>query len=412
MATRPMASVEDRWTRLVDGKREKNERYGKGLRWDVRYRDPAGTQRHQGFAKKSDADRFKSTVEADKLRGTFVDISLGRITLREYADGWLEAQIFDPSTREATAHRLAKHVLPHLGDHQLAGIRPSHVQAWVRGLQQDLAPRYVRVIAANLSAVMSAAVDDERIGKNPCRAASIRLPKLDERKVVPWTGAQVQAVHGGLPDRYRVLAAVAAGCGLRQGEAFGLAVSDVDFLRGVIRVERQVKIVGSKLVFAKPKGRKTREVPLPRVVGSELAAHLQRWPAVTVALPWEEPDGVSARAALLVSTREAGALNRNYVNQHLWKPALVKAEVAPTRENGMHALRHFCASAWLDGGVSIRAVSEYLGHTDPGFTLRVYTHLMPASEDRARKAIDRALGVEDAVDESGAGALDVRQQGL
>ena len=37
-------------------------------------------------------------------------------------------------------------------------------------------------------------------------------------------------------------------------------------------------------------------------------------------------------------------------------------------------------------------MSEYLGHADPGFTLRVYTHLMPAREDRTRRAVDRALG--------------------
>jgi hypothetical protein len=36
-------------------------------------------------------------------------------------------------------------------------------------------------------------------------------------------------------------------------------------------------------------------------------------------------------------------------------------------------------------------VSEYLGHADPGFTLRVYTHLMSASADRTRKAIDTAF---------------------
>lgn len=33
-------------------------------------------------------------------------------------------------------------------------------------------------------------------------------------------------------------------------------------------------------------------------------------------------------------------------------------------------------------------MSEYLGHADPGFTLRVYTHLMPSSAERTRKAID------------------------
>jgi hypothetical protein len=33
-------------------------------------------------------------------------------------------------------------------------------------------------------------------------------------------------------------------------------------------------------------------------------------------------------------------------------------------------------------------VSEYLGHADPGFTLRTYTHLMPSSAARTRRAID------------------------
>jgi hypothetical protein len=33
----------------------------------------------------------------------------------------------------------------------------------------------------------------------------------------------------------------------------------------------------------------------------------------------------------------------------------------------------------------------YLGHNDPGFTLRTYTHLLPTSEDRTRRAIDRAF---------------------
>ena len=58
----------------------------------------------------------------------------------------------------------------------------------------------------------------------------------------------------------------------------------------------------------------------------------------------------------------------------------------------MHALRHFYASVLIDAGESVRAVADYLGHADPGFTLRVYAHLFPSSEDRARQAIDRRLG--------------------
>ncbi|HSH58564.1 MAG TPA: hypothetical protein VK988_02775 [Acidimicrobiales bacterium] len=37
-------------------------------------------------------------------------------------------------------------------------------------------------------------------------------------------------------------------------------------------------------------------------------------------------------------------------------------------------------------------MADYLGHADPGFTLRVYAHLFPSSEERARKALDRLLG--------------------
>ncbi len=62
----------------------------------------------------------------------------------------------------------------------------------------------------------------------------------------------------------------------------------------------------------------------------------------------------------------------------------------------MHALRHHYAGLVLDARENIRALAEYLGHADPGFTLRIHTHLMPAGEERTKKAVDRAL--EAAVD--------------
>jgi hypothetical protein len=45
-------------------------------------------------------------------------------------------------------------------------------------------------------------------------------------------------------------------------------------------------------------------------------------------------------------------------------------------------------SVLLDAGENVKALSTYLGHSDPGSTLRVYTHLMPSSDGRARKAVD------------------------
>lgn len=404
-----MADIDDRWYRTdkATGTRVPTSRHGTGKRWDVRWRDDAGRQRHKAFDRRADAERWLAKVTTDLASGQYVDPAAGKARLRTYAEGWLAAQTSDPSTREAVELRLRLHVLPALGDYPIATLaqRPSIVQAWNRGLQTALAPNYVRVIFANLSALLQAAVDDGLIGKNPCRAGSVKPPAPDRRRIVPWPVEQVAGVRDTLPERYRALADVGAGLGLRQGEAFGLAVEDIDFLRGTVHVRRQVKLIGGKLVFALPKGGRQRDVPLPESVALRLAAHLQAWPAIAVTLPWLAT-GKPEMARLLFTTRERTALDRTYFNRHVWKPALEVAGVPTTRENGMHALRHHFATVLLEGGCSPKAVAEYLGHADPGFTLRVYGHVMPASENRARAAVDAAMAAG-----LSASAPDVRQGG-
>ncbi|PSL55215.1 phage integrase family protein [Saccharothrix carnea] len=75
-------------------------------------------------------------------------------------------------------------------------------------------------------------------------------------------------------------------------------------------------------------------------------------------------------------------------------PAFKQAGLTYTkRQDGMHAMRHLYASVLLAQGVSIKELAEYLGHADPGFTLRTYTHLMPSSHERARKAVDGVFRV-------------------
>jgi integrase len=352
-----------------------------GVRYDVRYRDPDGNQLTATFTQKAKADAFKVTIEADKVRGVYVDPRAGRVTFRDFATEWLESRTFDESTRQAVELRLRVHAFPVLGDKQLGKVKPSTIQAWLRGLS-NLAPTYRRVVFVNVSSVFAAAVDDELIVKNPCRASSVAVPRVERRLVVPWSAERVRAVTAQLPDRYRIVAMLAAGLGLRQGEVFGLSPDDVDFLRGKVEVRRQVKLFADgSMVFALPKGTKTRTVPLPSSVRDALAAHLAASPAVPVTLAHETH-------TLAVTTRERHAVSRNYFNRHVWSPALERAGVPRSRENGMHALRHFYASVLLDAGDSIKAVSEYLGHTDAGFTLRTYTHLIPASDERTRRAVD------------------------
>nr|EIF90716.1 integrase family protein [Streptomyces tsukubensis NRRL18488] len=100
---------------------------------------------------------------------------------------------------------------------------------------------------------------------------------------------------------------------------------------------------------------------------------------------------------LVFTAPRGGHVWRTSLNDDAWKPALAAAGVIPvpepgepyseSRENGMHALRHFYASVLLDAGENVKALAEYLGHSDPGLTLRVYAHLMPSSRERTRKAV-------------------------
>ena len=95
-----------------------------GRRYDVRYRDPDGTQRMRTFRRKIDAEHFASTVEADKLRGTYIDHNAGKVTFEAYAVGWLAMQTFDEMTRYNVGLRLRKHVFPGIGHLQLRQLRP------------------------------------------------------------------------------------------------------------------------------------------------------------------------------------------------------------------------------------------------------------------------------------------------
>ena len=53
----------------------------------------------------------------------------------------------------------------------------------------------------------------------------------------------------------------------------------------------------------------------------------------------------------------------------------------------MHGLRHSCASLLVSEGVSIAAVSAYLGHENVEETLNTYSHLMPNDTDRMRRLL-------------------------
>lgn len=393
-----MAHIQDRWYKQVPDpenpkktKRIQTSHYGKGLRYKVRWLDPDGEERSKSFpdGQLKAARDWKAQQEVDMARGTYVDPKAGKITVAAFAKSWLAGLDVDELSLQNMEMRFHKRVTPYLGKAEIGSVKPSAIRNWDRELREDgLSDRYRQTLFGNVSAMFTAAMEDGLIVKHPCRGKSVKQPKAAQKKVVPWPEKQVWTVQRKLKDRFRVTVDMAAGIGLRQGECLGLAVEDVDFLRGVVHIRRQVKTVRYKHVFALPKYNKTRDVPLPEPVKLALAEHIRKYPPKEITLPWDTPDGKPTTARLIVTSVRGLVVAANDFNRNYWKVALKAAGLPYGRyQNVMHELRHFFASVLLDQGESIKAVAEWLGHADPSFTLKIYTHLMPSSADRTKNVI-------------------------
>ncbi|WP_322871095.1 tyrosine-type recombinase/integrase [Streptomyces goshikiensis] len=353
-----------------------------------------------------DAKAWLRRAGTDSERGEFVDPRDGSITVADYiARHWQAGVRGAPGTVKRVDERVRLHVLPHIGDVALRDVTASVLRGYIATLEGECAPRYARQILTTLSNVFETAIDDKRLVRNPMRAKSVRWPKALEDHREAWPLDAAQRVRDVINQRYRIAVVVALGCGLRQGEVFGLSPTDIDFERGLIRVRRQVQLLYGRLYFTLPKGGKTRVVDMPPSVATELRAHFLQLPAVEVELPWDgpEPDREKPSFPLVLTTTYGNAIRANIFNDEVWKPALAKAGVIPVREkgqrwkasrkDGFHVLRHTYASVILEAGESVVTLARWLGHSSPTITLDHYAHFMPEAGGKGRAAVDALLGV-------------------
>lgn len=390
--------------------------HGKGMRWQVRWRDEAGKEQKLNFGTKPAAESKDSQIKASLDRGDYIDPKAGQVTLASYGREWRSNLSADLATLARIDSNLSKWVYGRpIGEKTMGMLakRPSIVQQWIKSMESELLPSSIKIIVDMVSTIFTAALDDQVIFRNPVQTKSVKPPPPGEKRVVPWTRGQVEAMGEALPGRYEAMVYLGAGCAHRQGEMFGIALDDVDFLGREIHINRQVRIIGNRVVFSPPKRGKTRTVPMPDAVGLRLSSHIAEYSPVEVTLPWVErgkPNAEPVTVKLLFVSARGGAIHRNTFNG-MWRPCLEAAGIVPATakgqrrrsypQHGCHALRHTAASAWLAAGVDILTVAKYLGHKDAGFTLRTYTHLMPNAADRARKAMD-AFFVEGGADVSSA----------
>lgn len=364
--------------------------HGKGLRWQVRwdvYVNGVRRQEKRNFALKvgkdpeKHADAFDKSVKPEPIP----TLTTNRPTIREVGQLWLDSLVVDESTHYHKTREVERWVYPLLGDTTVWDIHldPEIIQRWIKTLRSEgLATGTVIKHKANLSSILIYAVLRKWIPENPMSSSLVTTVRPESKEAVPFTDNQLAEIQNGLHELYKPLVWIGSELGLRYGEMVALSPEDIQGTS--INIQRQIKEVPGGRIFALPKRKKTRLIPLPRTTAKKLS-HLT--PA-RVTLPWGKIDGPLRTVELYLNNYGRCAFHRKTVSPR-WNKALADAGITRIpHEDTFHKLRHTYASKLLSKGVDIMRVSACLGHKSVAFTLKTYCHLMPDALDSVRRAID------------------------
>jgi len=193
----------------------------------------------------------------------------------------------------------------------------------------------------------------------PAEVSFISWPKQPRTLARVLAPEQISALLSALRSpKYRAIAMVMYGGGLRIGEACALEVNDIDAARSVIHVRHG-------------KGDAPRDVLLSPTL---LAALREYWRRERPPLPYLFVGKGTARPLAQGSVRKAMKLAR--------------AEAGISGEFTSHMLRHSFATHLLEAGTDIRVIQQLLGHKDLSTTAG-YTRVAHAMLAKTTSPLDR-----------------------
>ncbi len=342
--------------------------------WQARYRDPMSRERARNFPRKVDAERFLALVEAEKVRGEWVDPEAGRVTVSEFSERWYATTVtLKPKTRAGYRSLLDSRILPYLGHLQLRRVDPLLVREWIADLQEHrISASRIRQARNVVHAMFGLAQQASLIARNPVEG--IKTPPLPaaERRIL--TPSQVRMLAASIDGRYEVLTYVLAYTGIRFGEAAALRRSRCDVAASRLHIAESLAEVAGDLHFGPTKTHRRRTVVIPATIRDDLAKHLDTVDQAPQALVFTSPTGQPLRYS-------------NFRNR-VWIPA---TEAAGLPGLDIHELRHTAASLMIRAGADPMLIQTQLGHASIAITYDVYGHLFPDRLDELADQLDRLI---------------------
>jgi integrase len=323
----------------------------------------------------AEAEAELANVLADVRRGIWqppkpppVVESKPEPTFHEFASEWYaskEAEGLRPRTLEDYKWALTHHLLPFFKSHRLTEITVREVDRYklAKAGEGVLAAAQVNKTLTRLSQILGLAVEYELIPANPAAGKRRRLKAVKPRRAwvepeqlpILLESAESPKLHL-LGGRGRPLLALLAGTGLRISEALALQRRDVNLARGTLSVGEAKTDAGVRVVDLTP------------ALRDELAVWLDR-------SPFKKPTD------LAFPTSNGKPDNRNNVRRRLLVKAIERANkrlaelgMEPIGKVSPHGLRRTYASLRCAVGDDVAYTAAQLGHEDPTFTLKTYTH--------------------------------------
>jgi integrase len=328
-------------------------------RWQAAYTGPDTKLHHapRTYAHESDAEGWLAAERRKIDLGTWgaVERSDG-ITLRAYADKWIEQRQLRPRTRTHYESMLERLILPDLGDAKIVTLTPAKVRGWHAELGSEHPTRNAHAYAL-LHAICTTAVQDEVLDANPCRIRAAMQTKR-RRDIDILTPAEVNRLAAKMPPQLRASVILAAWCGLRWGETSELRRSDVSRDCAVLRVRRAVTYRSGKFYVGEPKtSAGVRDVAIPPHIRPMLKAHLK--------------NHVGRGADSLLFADDDGT----HLREDRYRAYWVKARLAIGKPHlRVHDLRHVGAVLAAQSGATTAELMHRLGHTTPQMALQ-YQHV-------------------------------------
>jgi integrase len=375
----------------------------RGKSWRIKItqgRDPATKRVRQKwftYPTRQEAEAHLSQMLAQLHGGGSIPTT--RITVGQFLQEWLEkrAGAIRETSHESYVQIVDGHLIPDLGTIPLRHMTALDVQGYIttklsgrkdekgKVLAKPLSAGTVRKHIAVLREALGHAVKWGLLARNVCDL--VEKPRVPRKEMCVWDGEQAQLFLAQAKRQnspYYPLYMTAITTGLRAGELLGLRWSSIDFLLGTARVDRTFYRMGGKQLFQEPKTEKGRRVVdlLPTVV--EILRGLKpKQDAIK-----REFGSAYTDLDLVFCQPDGKPLHLHNIVSRDFRRVTKKAKLPRIR---FHDLRHSHATDLLAHGEHPKVVSERLGHYDPAFTLRVYSHVLPGMQAQAAMRLEERL---------------------